>query len=237
MKCIGGYVAAAAACAVLGLAAVAAGLLEHRIARAEEAMASLDFVESARAYDELEGSLWYAAYVPWIADDALTRIRARRAAVRYWDGDYDALLALARENAGSEAVDTELIFIAANAMYRMGQERAADPAALVRAMDDARAAYQTVLRQTDAHADAAFNYEYMMWMRDEIARATARRAAPGVAAQAGRPAVVPHTLHGREGGLPPGRTDEEFKVFVPQDRDEGSKGTTPGADQVRQRKG
>lgn len=231
MKSIGGYVVAAVVGAVLGMAAVAVGLLEHRIARAEEAMASLDFTESVLAYDDLEQSLWYAEYLPWIADDTMTRVRARRAAVRYWGGDYDALLALTREQ-GNEESDTELLFIAANAMYRIGQERAADAAAMVRAIDDARAAYQTVLRQTDGHADAAFNYEYMMVMRDEIAKGT-RRGAPA----ASRPMVVQHTIHGREGGPPPGRTDEEFKVFVPEDRDERSKGTTPGGDQMRQRKG
>ena len=237
MKSIGGYVVAAVACAVLGMAAVAAGLLEHRLADAEEAMVSLDFAESVRAYDALEGSLWYADYVPWVAEDALAQVRARRAAVRYWDGDYDALLALTRGQGDGEG-DANLLFIAANAMYRMGQERAADPAAMLRAIDDARAAYQTVLRQTGGHADAAFNYEYMMVMRDDLAARSARRGpAAGAPVAVSRPVAVPHTIHGREGGPPPGRTDEEFKVFVPEDRDERSKGTTPGGDQVRQRKG
>ena len=107
MKSIGGYVIAAGVLAALGAVALGVGRLEHRIAGADEALLSLDFVRSATAYDELEPYVAYARYVPWIGDDALRRIRANRAAVRYWDGDYTALLALARdESARGERTPT-----------------------------------------------------------------------------------------------------------------------------------
>ena len=95
MKTIGAYLVAALALAVLGGVALAVGRLEHRIAGADAALVSLGFVESARAYDELEHSR-IRTLLPWIGGDALTRMRASRAAVRYWGGDYDALLSLAR---------------------------------------------------------------------------------------------------------------------------------------------
>lgn len=238
MKSIGGYVVAALALAALGGVALAGGLLEHRIARADEAMASLDFVESAQAYDELEQSIWYARYVPWVAEDALKRIRARRAAVRYWDGDYDALLSLTREDMTGDEPDPDLLFIAANAMYRLGQARAANPQSMLRAFDAARDAYQAVLRQEGSHPDAAFNYEYMVVVRDQVAKGVRRLPSRSPTTGEARAALGQQTLHGRRGGPPPGRTEEEFKVYVPEDRDErAKKGTTPGGDQVRQRKG
>ena len=236
MKTVGGYVVAALALAALGAVALAVGRLEHRIARADEALVSLDFVESARAYDDLEPYAGYARYVPWIGGDALRRMRASRAAVRYWGGEYDTLLSFARgETAGGDA-DTELLFIAANAAYRLGQQRAADGPRMLRAIDDARAAYQAVLSEGPGHPDAAFNYEYLLGVRDDLAKgrlAASRTRAPG---EEGR-TPAPQTLHGREGAPPPGRSQKEFKVYVPEDRDERTKQSEPGSDQVRQRKG
>ena len=236
MKTIGGYVVAALALVVLGGVALAVGRLEHRIAAADEALVSLDFVESARAYDELEQYAGYARYVPWIGGDALTRMRASRAAVRYWGGDYDALLSLARGQTADGDADTELLFIAANAAYRLGQQRAADRPGMMRAIDDARAAYQVVLSEGGGHPDAAFNYEYLLVVRDDLAKggrlASSRTPAPGDEGP-----QAPQTLHGREGAPPPGRSQKEFKVYVPEDRDERSKENERGGDQVRQRKG
>ena len=237
MKTIGGWVFAALALAALGVVALAAGRVEHRIAGAEQAFASLDLAESARAYDELEQSLAYLRFVPWVGGDAVRRMRASRAAVEYWNGDYDALLSLTRGEAAGENADPELLFIAANATYRLGQQRSADRDSMLRAVDDARAAYQVVLTESRGHADAAFNYEYLLAVRDELARA--RPAAAGRARPPGEEAAGQgqQTLHGREGGPPPERSQKEFKVYVPEDRDERTNETAPGSDQVRQRKG
>jgi hypothetical protein len=235
MKTIGGWVFAALVLAALGAGAISAGRVEHRIARAEQTLAALDFVESALAYEELEQSLAYLRFVPWIGEDALRRMRASRAAVEYWDGDYDALLSLARGESAGENPDPELLFIAANATYRLGQQRAADRDAMLRAIDDARAAYQVVLTETGGHADAAFNYEYLLGLRDEMGRARlpSRVQPPGEEGSG----QGQHTLHGREGAPPPERSQKEFKVYVPEDRDERTNETEPGSDQVRQRKG
>ena len=236
MRSIGAYVGAALALATLSAVALAAGRLEHGIARADEALVSLDFVESARAYDELDPYVGYARYIPWIGGDALKRIRANRAAVRYWDGDYDALLSLARGEAADAASDADLLFIAANAAYRLGVQRAPDGPSMLRAIDDARTAYQVVLRDSGNHPDAAFNYEYMLVVRDRIATGGRLPAAkPQAGDEGGAPA--PQTLHGREGAPPPGRSQKEFKVYVPEDRDERKNDSAPGSDQVRQRKG
>ena len=232
MRSIGGYVVAALVLVALGTMAVVAGRFQHRLARADEALAALDFAESARAYSELEESVVFARYIPWLGGDALRRIRANHAAVQYWDGDYDALLSLAE--ATGDVADPELLFIAANAVYRAGQQRASDRQSLLRAVDAARAAYQVVLREHGSHPDAAFNYEYLLRVGDEIAMGDDLLSSVRTSGDGAKPAA--QTLHGREGGPPAGQPEEEFKVYVPQDRDE-EKGTAPGGDQVRDRKG
>lgn len=228
MKSIGGYVAGGLVLAALGAVALAGGLIEHRIAHAKEALASLDFGETAAAYDKLEQYVAYARYMPWIAGDALNRIRARRAAVRYWEGDHDALLPVTRDASAGEQTDPELLFIAANATYRLGQKRAADRASMLRALDDARGAYQVVLRESTGHADAAFNYEYLALVRDEIAKGRRRDELAGLGKQ---------TLHGREGGPPPAKRLDEFKILVPEEDQERQRGKEAGGDQLRRRRG
>ncbi|OFW05033.1 MAG: hypothetical protein A3I61_19170 [Acidobacteria bacterium RIFCSPLOWO2_02_FULL_68_18] len=230
MKRAGGFAAAAVALAALGALAVAAGVVEHRVARAEEALATLDYVETERAYDELERYVAYARYLPWSGGDTFMRLRAHRAAVAYWRGDYDALSALGR--AEEDGTDAEVLFLAANATYRLAQKGAFDRQALLRALDEARGAYQTVLRDTAAHADAAFNYEYLGRVRDLVAKAAGRPGGANPLADAGR-----RTLHGREGAPPPGRPDDDFKIFVPEEPEERGRGSDPGSDQLRRRRG
>ena len=234
MRHIGGYVIAALLCAAAGTAAFAVGRLEHRMAEAEEAMASLDFARTTRAYDELQQSMWYADYVPWITHSTIARIHAQSAAVRYWQGDYAALLDLTRDAAEGQNVDTDLLFVTANTTFRLGQQGATDPVLLSRAADDARKVYQSVLRQTPTHPDAAFNYEYMLVVRDLLAKKPGTKPAQSRGAV---PKAPRQTLHGIEGGPSPGRTDEEFKTMVPQNKEERSRGTTRGGEQVLRRKG
>ena len=212
--------------------AVGTGRFQQRLARADEALAALDFAEASRAYSELEGAVGFARYIPWLGGDALRRIRANHAAVQYWDGDYDVLLSLAEGD--GNVVDPELLFVAANAVYRVGQRRAADPQSLLRAVDAARAAYEVVLREHGNHPDAAFNYEYLLRVRDEIAMGDAQLSNGRSPGEGATPPA--QTLHGREGGPPAEEAEDEFKVYVPQDQDE-EKGTAPGGDQVRERKG
>lgn len=228
----GGSVAAAVALAALGGLAVAVGTIEHRVARAEEALASLDYVETTRAYDELEPYVRYARYLPWSGGETLTRMRAHRAAVQYWQGDYGALAALGRETAEEGGTDADVLFLAANATYRLAQKRAFERQAVLRALDETRGAYQTVLRESAAHADAAFNYEYLGRMRDLVTKAPGRPGSANPLADAGT-----RTLHGREGAPPPGRPEDDFKIFVPEEPEERGRGSDPGSDQLRRRRG
>jgi hypothetical protein len=230
MRSIGGYAVAAVVLAVLGGAAVAAGRIEHRLAVAEEALASLDFAAAARAYEGLDEYMAYARFVPWLSAD-LRRVQAQRAAVQYWEGDYDALARLG----DPETADAETLFIAANAVYRLGRARGADRAALTRALDQAIGAYRDVLTRDGARSDAAFNYEYLVMQRNELAKG---RRGPSPAGSGEEQPAPAHTLHGREGGPPPDQPEDNQKIFVPADPDDATEQElTPGGDQIRERKG
>lgn len=233
MRTISSQLAASLVLTVLGGMALAAGRVEHRIARAEEALAVLDYSTAARAYAELEEYEAYERFVPWLSSD-LKRLAAQRAAIRYWEGDYDALVAL--RDPGRGEADPGTLFIAANALYRRGQAHGADRQGLLRALDEALDAYRAVLTRDGSRSDAAFNYEYVALVRNELIKGQ-RRTLPGapVAEGAADPA---QTLHGREGGAPPDRPEDNQKLFVPADPDDGpDKSTAPGGDQLRQRRG
>ena len=93
------------------------------------------------------------------------------------------------------------------------------------------------MREGGNHPDAAFNLEYLLFVRDELAK-SGRPAAPRAQApEKDGPAAAQQTLHGREGAPPSGRSQKEFKVYVPEDRDEQKSPSAPGSDEVRQRKG
>jgi hypothetical protein len=238
MKSIG-YVVTAVVLAVLGAVVLAFALIERRIASAEEMLASLDLVKAGAAYDRLEKDLGSARYVPWLSGDEVDRIRVRRAAVRYWNGDYDNVLVIRDANAGQRA-DPELLFIAANSIFRAGQRVASDAQDRLRTIDEARSAYQAVLSASAGHPDAAFNYEYLAVLRDELTRSRLPRApAAGNTARLPDPLPDPRTrtLHGREGAPPPPQSGDKFNIHVPEEPDERGKGKEPGTEQLLRRKG
>jgi hypothetical protein len=236
MKGIGGYVVTALVLMTLGGMVVAGGLVERRLASAQEALASLDFVETAAAYDDLERYAGYARYMPWIARGTLNQLDARRAAVRYWTGDYEALDAATSGINGDEEPDVETLFLAANAVYRLGQVGAPDREGLLRALDSALSAYAVVLRSSPGHVDAAFNYEYLTRVRGAIAteQPQGSQGSPTGSDPFGAPTT--QSLHGWPGGPPDEQSPDEFQIHVPMEEEE-RQGTQPGGDQLRRRKG
>ncbi len=101
-------------------------------------------------------------------------------------------------------------------------------------------AYADVLRKAPAMTDAAFNYEYVVKLRDRIAKAPARRAA----AAEGRAAS---TRASTSRSVPPSTAAPvvrrrrppmgDFKTVTPMRYDEREEQTDPGRGQKLQRKG
>ena len=191
---------------------VAAALLwsgsqvDRRLARAQQQSATLDLDGSAAALAEIAASLGESG-AWWRFGGGGDGVAAREAAVRYWQGDYAGLLADYADVAGGAAgASPALQFLVANAAYRAGLASGADRDRVLRALDGAIDAYLGVLQESDGQRDAAYNYEYLVRLRADVASG----ADPPAAGQG---------QHGREGEAPEDAALEEIRIYVPVQRE------------------
>jgi hypothetical protein len=154
---------------------------------------------------------------------------ARRATVDYWLGRYDALLS--RSDADNAAADPEVLFAAANAAFRAARRDGRVGAEPARRLDPVIQAYANVLRAAPHHPDAAYNLEYVAWLRDQAARMQATSASgsrPASLTDADLPGGP--TVHGLPGSTPPEVKGEKFEILRPKDigERESESGQAPG---------
>ena len=186
--------------------------LAARVADARQQMATLQF----QIDDTLKPAASISDYVPGDRGSLSSDIRRIRAGVAYWIGSYDGVM-----GEQSQELDPEVLLTAANAAFRVSERDAAAPQAqLVQQLDGVLQAYAAVLKASPRHADAAYNYEYVSRVRDEVAARVARKTPPAsVARVRGRAGDLPegNTIHGRPGGPPPDAKTEEFQVIAPME--------------------
>ena len=227
MKAAFQYLVAALILGGIAAAVAAAGRLDRRVARAEQQIATFAFDDAEAAYGELERSLDVAGTVPWLFGGTRADVESRRAALRYWRGDYGGLLA-DYTDVSSPAVsgNLSLQFILANAAARAALDPDADREQVLQALDGAIDVYLGVLQESPGHLDAAYNYEYLLRLRADIASGAEIPA-------------TPRSQHGREGEAPEDGELEEIEIYVPVQRDvdpEMDESPTLGAgDRIRRR--
>lgn len=227
MKAVFQYLVTGLILGAVAAAVAAAGRFDRRVAQAEQQIATFAFDDAEAAYGELERSLDVAGTVPWLFGGTRADVEAREAALRYWRGDYAGLLA---DYTGATAPDAtgnpSLQFILANAAARAALDPEADREQVLRALDGAIDVYLGVLQQSPGHLDAAYNYEYLLRLRADLASG-AELPAPR------------RSRHGREGEAPEDGELEEIEIYVPVQRDvdpEMDESPTLGAgDRIRKR--
>lgn len=193
--------------------------LATRVADARQQMATLQF----EVDDELVPAATVSDYLPGdrgrLADD----IRRIRATVSYWIGGYDAVI-----EEKSLELDPEVLLTAANASFRASERDGGTQQEQVQRLDGVLQAYASVLKAAPRHAEAAYNYEYVSRVRDQVASRVPGKTppAPAVPVRArarstgsGRAGDLPAgtTIHGRPGGPPPDMKAEEFEVIAPME--------------------
>jgi hypothetical protein len=224
MKGLIGFLAGALILAAVGATSVAVSRIEGSLADVREQTATLQF---GRAQQSLDAAAHYAGYVDWVpqlGSDFRAQIGLRHAVLQYWRRDYDALISQPPESSAGQGPAADLQLVVANAAYRDGQFHATNRAATLEALEDAVAGYATVLRNAPWHPDAAFNYEYVVRLRDEITKGR-RPPAP-------RPESEDTDL-GMQGG-PAATARQKFEIYIPLDEGEsqpvgGDAGKAPPA--------
>jgi hypothetical protein len=202
-----------------------------RIGDAKEQIVTLRFSDVS---GDLDAQPTLAEYVP---GDRRVRDAAHvaTAAVAYWLGRYGSVTA----DTDSAEADAAVLLIAANAAFRESQRDPGTGPAAVQQLDGVLNAYASALKAAPRHAEAAYNYEFVARLRDQVARSQGKTIKPPVApvtAMAGDLPAGP-TIHGRPGAPPPDAKMEELQMLAPMeygDR-EAQPEATPGG--KRERKG
>lgn len=164
-----------------------------------------------------------------------------QATVSYWLARYTSLTDSTNAGKGPAPTDSTLLLLAANAAFRTSAPQSADVKAAVARLDTVVQAYADVLRKDSTQSDAAYNYEFVVKLRDSIAKGpkNARAAKKGPPEPPDESVDLPTgtTIHGRHGGPPEGESMSDFKTVTPMRYDEREEQMDPGRGQKIQRKG
>lgn len=218
--------------------------LAARVADAKQDIATLHYGNSV---DGLLPARELSDYWPGnqrlLSDD----IRIAKATASYWLGRYSAVA----DDSGSGQADAGILLAAANALFRETQRDPGSGAAAAQKLDSVLQAYASAMKavpQGEASnsgalaKEAAYNYEFVARLRDQVARSPRGRAVrlgPLTPAKPlfGGDLPIGATVHGAPGAPPPDAKMEDLQMIAPLefgDR-EAQPEATPGV--RRERKG
>ena len=125
MKGIARYVTGSIVLALGGAVCLAAGTIDRRVVDAQRELAAQHYESADAALEGVERSLTYVRWSPWI-DGALNDVRIRRAAVWYWSGQYDRIVAGRTDPSGTSPDNIDLQLIAASIFWAYAAHISAD---------------------------------------------------------------------------------------------------------------
>ena len=206
--------------------------LAARVADAKQDIATLN-------HEHLDGLTPQSAlsdYLPGERRRLSDEVRVAKATVAYWLGRYAGVAA----DTSDGHADADILLATANAAYREAERDPAMGPAAAQRLDGVLQAYASALKAAPRNIDAAYNYEYVARIRDQVARSPQGRIAKspvpaGPVMGGDLPAGA--TIHGGPGAPPPDAKMEEIQTIAPMeygDR-EAQPEATPGA--KRERKG
>jgi hypothetical protein len=212
VKSVTAYLIAAAIFAGVGVVGLTAARLQRSLADAQEQASTQQYGLARQSLEAAEGHLRYARWVPQVGEETVREVRARQAALLYWQGDFARVLpAQAEPVAAVDESNVELQLVVANAAYRAGLKGVTERAAALQVLNEVANGYMTVLKNNTFSEEAAYNYEYVIRLRDEVAKG---RRLPADA--------PPSDLELGSRGAPSDSTTKGFQIYVPLQGDEKS---------------
>ena len=209
--------------AIIALLLLAAGAIlwrssemERRLAAAERDLVMLRYADAATGAQQPGGRI--ASLMPG-AGRTTADAKSVETTAAYWQGDYEAV-----------ADNTDAKLLAANAAYRNMRRAGGSWQAVVGRMDTLVKQYAEILRDDPNNMEAAFNYEYIVRLRQVIA-ARKQPVAPVDASDAGL------TIHGFAGAPPEEADMKKFKMIVPMRPDERLEAEKAGKGTTKVKKG
>src|SRR3954468_21694465 len=158
-----------------------AGRTETRLIDVHKQLATLQYADAQNTGAALEQSqsLALERRVPMVGKAAETDARDTRAAAGYWRNDYAAIAPAHDANGVITETDPAILLLNANAAFRAATANG-DRLDTVRRLDTVVKSYAEVLKAPACGAgdracdsrgnDAAFNYEYAIRTRDQLAK-------------------------------------------------------------------
>ncbi len=213
MKGITGYILSAIALAIVGAALLVAASLDKDLAAAQERVVAQKYDDVEPTYETAEKYYDYASHVPGIGDGPANDIRTKHATLHYWQKDYAAVIPQQNDPVGAVPADNpDLQLVVANAVYRANQSKMKDKESTMAALDQSILTYVTVLKNSPRNEDAAYNFELLVRLRDELDKGKRK---PG-------PAEM--VMKGPDGaaGAPPtiDSSMSDFKIYIPLESQE-----------------
>jgi hypothetical protein len=238
MKTVAGGLILAVVFFAAGSLALKESAHARRLAEARERLATLNYTDEG----DLASDATVLNRLPppiGLGADGETR---HEATVDYWLARYTTLTDLTNPAGGPPPADPELLLLAANAAFRTSAPQSADRKAAVQRLDAVVQAYADVLRHDPSLTDAAYNYEYVIKLRDQVAKGPARNArdakkTPPKPEDVSVDLPAGPTIHGRPGGPPEGESMGDFKTVTPMRYDEREEQMDPGRGQKIRRRG
>jgi hypothetical protein len=238
MKRIFGAAMAMALSFMLACGALSVGFYHLEVARAEEALATFDPALADRIYARLQKTLEIGRRIPGIFQTARVDLLVRRSRLSYWQQDYAAILeetAAIGEN--EKTLSPSLRFIRANARYRaITGEQSREK--VIRDLGQSIRDYARTVEADSTFTDAAFNYEFLLILCDDIAGG--RRSGPfrHPAERKSQPDQM-KGVHGEQGAEPAFKVPQKIKVLIPKEGDEDPKkrGPEPGKGSALKKRG
>ena len=223
MKGIASHVLGAIVLMLLGGGCLVVSMIERQMAEAQQRVTTLQYDGVEETLDNVERYFEYGTRLLWIGDERLNDVRARKAASQYWQRQYGSIIPQQTNPVGAIASDNlELQFVVANAAYRMGRVEATDQAATLQAIVTGIDSYLTVLRNATRHETAAYNYEYLVRLRDDFEEGGDLSEDE----EGGQ--------NGAQGGAPLEEGSDDFQIRVPLENEEMG---NPGSGSPIQRQG
>ena len=226
---------AALVLAVAGTVAFGVAAFERDMSAVEEHLATQDYASAATKLADAAAHVGYARWVPRLGARASADIKARRAALQYWNRQYEALLPRDADPVGAvEGEPVDLQMLVANGAYRAGQVKAASKEgqgkdATMQTLQEAIGGYLTVLKGPAWDERAAYNYEFLVRVREDIAKGRRKQLPPPPEEQNGS---------NGEAGAPFEPTNTKaFEVYIPLEESERNKASEAGKAAPNARKG
>ena len=230
---------------LLSAGSVVYGLYERDTAKAVEASSVLDYQAAKDAYEAINSRLGYVNRIPFVFDRWRNEITVKRSEAEYWKKNY-AILVNSDEVVSQEVEVTQLAFVRGNAEYR-SIESEKNRRLVIEGIERAINDYTHTVKSDPEHFYGAFNYEYLLMLRDQVASGKRPLPLKGDPQKGQKKGQKPgkegdqqsQGMHGQEGAQAQDSVETKIKIHVPIDSDEAKEkgGTEAGKGDAKRGKG